>query len=61
MEKVVKVVIDIGPNLKDVMNNLITLSGFPSEAIKDAFGSFLQECAKNIVLVLKENSEKEIK
>lgn len=59
MEKVVKVVIDIGPNLADVMKEIINASTSPGESIDTAFGKFLQESARNIVLVLKENTPNE--
>jgi hypothetical protein len=57
MEKVVKVIIDIGPNLSSVMKDIVYASNSPGSSIASAFGPFLQESAKNIVLVLKENSE----
>jgi hypothetical protein len=57
MEKVVKVIIDIGPNLKDVMKEIVDCSTSPGGSIQQAFGPFLLESAKNIVLVLKENTE----
>lgn len=58
MEKVVKVIIDIGPNLASVMKDLANYSSSPGQSIDLAFGKFLQESAKNVVLVLKENTEK---
>ena len=59
MEKVVKIIIDIGPNMASVMKDLVqeASAGYGGEAVNEAFGPFLQESAKNIVLVLKENSE----
>jgi gas vesicle protein len=59
MEKVVKVVIDIGPNLANAIKEVASMSTTPGATVANAFGPFLLESAKNIVLVLKENSGNE--